>query len=69
METCSCFQPLKNGLKIAFHSNDTALELTKNNLKLILIFLHSKPGPGFQCAYAYAYAWILNETPRKKTAN
>ena len=27
METCSCFQSLKNGLKIAFHSNDKALEL------------------------------------------
>ena len=22
---------IKNGIKIAFHSNDTALELTKNN--------------------------------------
>ena len=29
MNTCSCFQTLKNGLKIAFHSNDTTLELTK----------------------------------------
>jgi hypothetical protein len=27
----SCFQPLKNRLKISFHSNDKALELTKSN--------------------------------------
>jgi len=33
METCSCFEPLKNGLKIAFHSNGMALEFTKNNQK------------------------------------
>ena len=29
------------------------------------MILHSKPGPGFQCAYA----WILNKTPQKKIVN
>ena len=31
------FEPVKNGLKIAFHSNDTALELKKKYLKALII--------------------------------